>query len=100
MMRLSNSRAAKVLIAIIAVIFIAGISLTGIIALLPQKVTVPDFTGKSLNEADTLAKKSGLTLKATTGSSAEYDHGQVISQNPAEGQKVSAGATVEVEVNR
>lgn len=99
-MRISSSPAAKILIGVILVVFIAGISLTSILALLPQKVSVPDFTGMKSAEATTLAGKAGLKIKTTTASSAGYGHDQVISQNPAAGQKVSIGATVEVVVNR
>lgn len=100
MMRMSSSPAAKVVIAIIAMIFIAGISLTSIMALLPQKVTVPDFVGMDMDEAASLARKNGLEIKATAASSADYQHGQVISQEPAAGQKVKTGTAVELEVNR
>ena len=44
-MRVSSSPAAKILIVFILIVFVAGISLTSILALLPQKVTVPDFAG-------------------------------------------------------
>jgi beta-lactam-binding protein with PASTA domain len=100
LMRVSSSPVGKIIIAFIAIIFIAGISLTSILALLPQKVAVPDFAGMNVNEATSLARNSGLKLKTITASSADYSSGQVISQKPAAGQKVSTGTTIEVEVNR
>ncbi len=99
-MRVSSSPAAKILIVFILIVFVAGISLTSILALLPQKVTVPDFAGLNVDEATALARNSGLSLKMATASSADYGHGLVISQNPPTGQKVASGTTVEIVVNR
>jgi beta-lactam-binding protein with PASTA domain len=98
--RVGSSPVAKILIAIVLIVFIAGITLTSILALLPQKVSVPDFVGMKAAEAAALAGKAGLKIKTTTTSSADYGHDQVISQNPAAGQRVAIGTAVEVMVNR
>jgi beta-lactam-binding protein with PASTA domain len=98
--RVGSSPAAKILIAIVLIIFIAGIALASIMALMPQKVSVPDFVGMKEAEAAALAGKAGLKIKTATASSTDYGHGQVISQNPAAGQRVAIGMTVEVVVNR
>lgn len=62
-----------------------------------QEITVPDLTGKTTDEAKQILKEKGLV--PSVGGAGQYsdtiEKGKVVSTNPAAGQKVAKGATVE-----
>lgn len=63
-------------------------------------ITVPDFSGMTVDEATEKANslKIGVRKKATE-SSDEYEEGQIISQDPAAGTKVTEATTIYVTVS-
>ncbi len=64
-----------------------------------EQVTVPDVTGMSAEDAKRVIKEKGLVPSAASSDSSEYSDtiakGSVVKTNPAAGQKVEKGATVE-----
>ena len=92
-----------VLAAIIAcvVVLLAGGAVLAVLFLAsPKDVTVPEFEGIQITEARDLAEQKGLDLNEEIFSETDNDHnpGEVVSQNPAPGQKVKKGASVTVQV--
>jgi serine/threonine-protein kinase len=63
------------------------------------QVTVPDFIGKSLPEAQALATQTGVTLDSTaTALASGAKVNSVLSQDPPAGTKVDRGGTVKVTI--
>ena len=64
------------------------------------KVTVPNFLGKTFEEAKTEAKKVGLGVKkAGTEKSDQYDTDQVCKQSVAAGEEVEKNTTIELTIS-
>ena len=67
---------------------------------MPETVTMIDLKGKTVDEAEAELKKLGLTLREKgTKVSEEYEKGQIIDQDVAEGEKVNAGSVIYVTVS-
>ena len=65
-----------------------------------EEVAVPDFRGKTLQEAQELAGKLGIGVKQTaTQASDEYAQGQIISQETEAKTKVAKNSTINVTVS-
>ncbi len=63
------------------------------------KVTVPDVTGYTLEDAEKLLSESGLRIKTTIKSSNEIAEGYIISQNQAAGTQLGQDSYVDVLVS-
>ena len=61
-------------------------------------VNVPNFVGKTLEEAQTLAEEKKLILTVIYGSSNEYEKGQIIKQSVDENSMVNQETEIEVTV--
>ena len=64
-----------------------------------EKVTVPDVTGKTQNDAIDALKALGFSVIATMHSSSTVSNGLVISQDPQGGSSHSKGSTVNILVS-
>ena len=64
-----------------------------------EKVKVPTFTGKDVDDARDLAEAAGLNLTVKEEPSATVEADKVISQNPAPQTEVAKGTAVEVVVS-
>lgn len=64
-----------------------------------EKVSVPDVTGKSAEDARAVLKDAGLSYDTTETYSDSVDKGIVISQDTEGGKEVDKGTTVEFEVS-
>ncbi|MFH5835461.1 PASTA domain-containing protein [Proteiniclasticum sp. C24MP] len=64
-----------------------------------QQVMVPDVTGRSLSEAETLLRNAGLHVSTTQAYSDVVQEGMVISQNPG-AILVEPGSTVNITISR
>jgi eukaryotic-like serine/threonine-protein kinase len=64
-----------------------------------QKVKVPDFVGKDIDDAEDLADAAGLTLAVTEEPSATVETDRVISQAQEAGTEVGKGSTVQLKVS-
>jgi eukaryotic-like serine/threonine-protein kinase len=62
------------------------------------QVTVPEFVGKDLGVAQTLATQNGLTLNPTAAQASGVPVNQITAQDPVAGTRVAAGATINVTV--
>ncbi len=65
---------------------------------LVKAVNVPKFVGMTIEEARTEAEKKNLKLKEVSGSSNEYEEGQVIKQSIDENSVVNEDTEIEVTV--
>jgi hypothetical protein len=61
-------------------------------------VTVPDLEGATWEEARSEAGDVGLDIEKSEVSTGEFPEGEVISQDPAAGEEVEEGSTVNVDV--
>ncbi|HEX3427785.1 MAG TPA: Stk1 family PASTA domain-containing Ser/Thr kinase, partial [Candidatus Limnocylindrales bacterium] len=62
-----------------------------------SQVTVPNFVGKSLSDAQALATQSGIAVNtAAVASASGVSPNTVISQNPAAGTKIDKGGSVDL----
>ena len=67
----------------------------------PVEVEVPSFQGLTLEEAEQKAEELGLKIKVGQEvSSYEYKAGQIVSQNPKEGNVIKTGQSVTVNISR
>ncbi|OLR95538.1 Stk1 family PASTA domain-containing Ser/Thr kinase [Actinokineospora bangkokensis] len=69
----------------------------------PEKVAVPDVSGKTLQEATDLLKQAKLSVAAQTEEEVTTDDdlvGKVTSSNPAVGTSVSAGTEVKLVIGK
>lgn len=64
-----------------------------------EKVKVPNFVGKNIDDARDLAEAAGLTLTTKEQPDAKVPADQVISQNPAPGGEIGKGSSIEVVVS-
>ncbi len=64
----------------------------------PEQVTVPDVTGLTRESAESRLRDEGLEVSADEQES-DVTEGDVISQNPSAGTRVSRGATVTIVVS-
>ena len=65
-----------------------------------EKISIPDVTGKSENDAKSTLTSAGLTVgSVTTDYSDTREAGQVISQDPVGGTKVTKGTSVTLVVS-
>lgn len=66
----------------------------------PARIVVPDFSGKTLAQAQSLAKKSGLAIEVSDKKeSSEVEAGYIMDQDPGAGEKVEEKGTVSVIVS-
>lgn len=66
-----------------------------------EEVDAPKITGMTPEQAKEVAEKKGLNVAQSESQYSDtVDEGLIISQNPAEGQKVPAGGTIEYVVSR
>jgi serine/threonine-protein kinase len=73
------------------------------VATAPDAVSVPDLTGKTPQEAQTLLAAQNLTLdpnQPTEETDQDNLVGKVTSQNPTAGQKVSKGSAVSIKIGK
>ncbi len=64
---------------------------------------MPNFVGKSLDESTDLLENAGFVVgkvREASAGDASAAHGIIVRQHPPAGQKVTAGATVSLEVRR
>lgn len=93
-------------IAIIAALILAfplsQLILLGVDAITaPNTVTVPDLSGKTVDEATTALDKLGLKLATDKEvTSSEYSKGEIVSQDPEADMVVKAGNTVTVNISK
>lgn len=78
----------------------AGSTVTYVISLGPDTVTVPDVTGKSKSSAVSALNAVGIEASADTKYSDTVDEGYVISQSPSSGSSVDKGSTVTIVVSK
>jgi serine/threonine-protein kinase len=78
--------------------FDRGQAVISIVSLGPPKVTVPQFTGQTEDEAQAAADEAGLKLQVTKQESTDRDPGTVLSQDRTAGSTISKGATVGIVV--
>ena len=65
-----------------------------------KQVSVPDFRGKTLEEAQSMASQYGLTVSQTgTQESNIYSEGQVMAQSPEAGTQADAGSTIQIVIS-
>lgn len=65
-----------------------------------KQVSVPDFRGKTLEEAQSMAAQYGLTISQTgTQESNIYSEGQIMAQSPEAGTLADAGSAIQVVVS-
>lgn len=87
-----------IIAAIAAGLVIAGHSL-GIIG--KASIEVPDFTGRTVEEAEEIAKSKELDVDVVKYEvSDEYKTGEVIDQNPPAGEKVKKNTTIELTISK
>ena len=66
-----------------------------------EQVVVPDVTGMTVEEAETVLTDAGLTLgRESEEPTEEFEPGLVISQTPVAGESVSEGSRVDIVVAR
>jgi len=63
-----------------------------------SQVTVPDFSGKSFQDAQTLATSVGLEVVESAFQTSDQPVGTVITQDPIAGAKVAANSTVKLTI--
>jgi len=63
-----------------------------------SQVTVPDFSGKSFQDAQTLATSVGLQVVESAFQTSDQPVGTVITQDPIAGAKVAANSTVKLTI--
>ena len=61
-------------------------------------VEAPDFTGMTLEEAETVAGEHKLVIQASTSVTTESEAGVIVGQFPGEGVEIPVGSTVTVQV--
>jgi len=76
-----------------------GSEVTIWVAKAPPEVPLPDFTGKTLAEAQALAIQVGVNLAITETVDSTVPVGQIISQDPAAGTSVPKGSDVKVVIS-
>jgi serine/threonine-protein kinase len=76
-----------------------GAQVTIKVAAEAQKVKLPNFVGKDIDDAQDLAEASGLNLTKTEETSDTVAADKVIRQNPAAGGEVPKGSNVDVVVS-
>jgi eukaryotic-like serine/threonine-protein kinase len=64
----------------------------------PQRVSVPDVTGESEENARSALEAAGLTVEANQQESEDQEPGTVLAQDPAAGERVQRGSSVTITV--
>ena len=64
----------------------------------PTQVEVPDLSGLSRDDAEQAVEDAGLVAAVTTENQTSGTNGEVISQDPAAGEMVDSGSTVNIVV--
>jgi serine/threonine-protein kinase len=78
-----------------------GASVTIVVAKAPTQVTVPDVVGQDQGTASSTLSAAGLTVVTRTQTVTDQaQDGQVVSQSPVSGQRVSKGSKVTIVVGR
>jgi serine/threonine-protein kinase len=75
-----------------------GTTITLTVAKEKQKVTVPDVTGKTFDEAKALLEAAGLTAQRQDVENGSVEAGKVIQTQPTAGTEVDKGQSVTVQV--
>lgn len=93
------------LIAILLAFLITGGALAGFFilngVLNNDEISVPNFVGKTLEEAKLEAEEKGIQLNILKEEfSDEYEEGIVIEQNKAEGRKIVEGSSIDVVISK
>ncbi|MCI1999092.1 MAG: protein kinase [Clostridia bacterium] len=65
-----------------------------------SQVTVPNFTGMTIDDAKSKADKLGLKINDNDDEYSDYDEGTVLSQETDEGEKVAKGTEINVAVSK
>ncbi len=104
--RQKKGGASTALLVLAGVLVLVGAILIGRVAFSGNgddgQVTVPDFIGKTLKDAEKQAANVGLKLEATNEVCKDEDtpKGQICSQDPGDGNKVDKDFTVNVVVSK
>lgn len=99
-----NSVKKKIIVAVILLLAV----IAGLLALAysfgmigPRDIKVPDFKGRTVEEAEKLAEQKGLKLDVVGYvKSNKYDAGEVVQQDPETGFMARKNQTVEVKVSK
>ena len=66
-----------------------------------KKVDMPNFVGKTLEEAQTMADDLDLTIEAEEVASSDVEEGKIISQDPEYSEtKIEVGTTIKLKVSK
>ncbi|WP_425824946.1 Stk1 family PASTA domain-containing Ser/Thr kinase [Streptomyces fractus] len=76
-----------------------GSTVTITVARAPRKVSVPDVTGETQQQATSDLQSAGFTVKTSTRQASDPDQvGRVVSQTPSGGRRAGEGSTVTITV--
>ena len=102
----SKDKNKMTLFIVIGVVIVAIAALIGLGSMLgwfggSDEITVPDFVGKTLEEATAEAEEKGLVIQeGDLGFSPDQEEGFIASQNPASGSKVTEGKVITVNISK
>ena len=66
-----------------------------------KKVDMPNFVGKTLEEAQTMAEDLDLTIETEEVASSEVEEGKIVSQDPKYSEtKIEVGTTIKLKVSK
>ena len=66
-----------------------------------KKVDMPNFVGKTLEEAQTMAEDLDLTIETEEVASSEVEEGKIVSQDPEYSEtKIEVGTTIKLKVSK
>jgi serine/threonine-protein kinase len=91
-----------VVLAVVITIFLIFVFVQGCSSFTDTHVQVPDLTNYSLNTAESLAKKRGLTIvvDGTPETSEFVPEGNIISQNPIAGEIIKSARQIYVVISK
>ena len=102
----SKDKNKMTLFIVIGVVIVAIAALIGLGSMLgwfggSDEITVPDFVGKTLEEATAEAEEKGLVIQeGDLVFSPDQEEGFIASQNPASGSKVTEGKVITVNISK
>ena len=100
----TDKKTTKFIIAAVAAVAIIGIIVLGFVMGWfggSKEVEVPDFTGKTFEEAEEAAAEANLKVeRGEDVYSPDQEEGKVTSQNPEEGTKVSEGKVITIYISK
>lgn len=100
--RLNKVKITAIVVALICAIPVSGL-IYHLISTLGEgsEITVPDLSGKTVEEATQTLEKLGLTLEeGDKVYDSEYEEGQIVSQDPTAESKVKKGKVVTVSISK